>query len=119
MAVIYVANAFLHAQNDERVLMLIRGKLAEMMVRIDPYMYQEYVTYSKNGVPMLYICLSKALYGMLRATILFYNLLINDYYYRGFVVNRYDPCVSNNMVDGAEMTVCWHVDDLDISHRDE
>ena len=23
------------------------------------------------------------------------------------------------MVNGAQMTVCWHVDDLKISHRDE
>ena len=23
------------------------------------------------------------------------------------------------MVDGSQMTVCWHVDDLKISHRDE
>ena len=38
---------------------------------------------------------------------------------RGFVVNPYDPCVANKMVDGAQMTVCWHVDDLKISHRDK
>ena len=37
----------------------------------------------------------------------------------GFVVNPYDPCVANMMVNGAQITVCWHVDDLKISHRDE
>ena len=36
-----------------------------------------------------------------------------------FKVNPYDPCVSNMMVDGGQITVCWHVDDLKISHRDE
>ena len=61
MAVLDVANSFLHAHNYERVLMLIHGKLVEMMVRIDPSMYQEYVKYSKNGVPMMYVCLSKSL----------------------------------------------------------
>ena len=45
MAIIDVANAFLQAYNDERVLMLLRGKLAEMMVRIDPALYREYITY--------------------------------------------------------------------------
>ena len=35
------------------------------------------------------------------------------------MVNPYDPCVANKMVDGAQMNVCWHVDDLNISHRDE
>ena len=57
VAVLEVSNAFLQAHNDDRLLMLLRGKLAEMMVRIDPSMYREYVTYSDNGVPMLYVCL--------------------------------------------------------------
>ena len=39
LVVLDVANAFMHAHNDERVLMLLRGKLAKMMVRIDPSMY--------------------------------------------------------------------------------
>ena len=71
-----------------------------MMVRIDPSMYLEYVTYSNNGVPILYVCLSKALYGMLRAFLLFCKRLIIDLDDRWFVVNPYDPCVANNMVDG-------------------
>ena len=99
--------------------MLLRGKLAEMVVRIDPSMYREYVMYSKNGLPMLYLRLSKALYGMLRAALLFYKRLRSDLEDRGFVVNPYDPCVANKMVDGAQITVCWHVDDLKISHRDK
>ena len=31
----------------------------------------------------------------------------------------YDPCVANKMIDGAQMDVCWHVDDLKISYKDE
>ena len=119
VAVLDVANAFLHAHNDERVIMLLCRKLAEMMARIDPSMYREYVTYSKNGVHMLYVRLSKTLYGMLRDALLFYKSLISDLEDRGFVVNPYDPCVVNKMVAGAQMTVCWHADDLKISHRDE
>ena len=78
LAVLDFANAFLHAHNNDRVLMLLIGKLAEMMVRIDPSIYREYVTYSKNGVPMLYIRLSKALYGTLRAALLLYKRLRSD-----------------------------------------
>ena len=61
MAIIDVANPFLQAYNDERIFMLLRGKLAEMMVRIDPVLYREYITYSDKGVPMLYVRLNKAL----------------------------------------------------------
>ena len=117
--VLEVANVFLHMHNDEKVLIILRGKLTDMMVRIEPSMYREYVTYSKNGVPMLYVCLSKALYGMMRAALLFYKRLRSDLEDMGFVVNPYDPCVANNMVDGEQMTVCWHVDDLKISYRYE
>ena len=68
---------------------------------------------------MLYFCLSKALYGMLRAALLFYKRVKSDLDDRGFVVNPYDPCVANKMIDGSQITVCWHVDDLNISHRDK
>ena len=37
----------------------------------------------------------------------------------GFEVNQYDPCVAHMVVDGGQITVCWYVDDLKISHRDE
>ena len=35
VTVVDVNTVFLHADNNKRVLMLLRGKLAEMMVRID------------------------------------------------------------------------------------
>ena len=34
----------------------------------------------------------------------------------GFVVNPYDPCVANKIVNETQMTMTWHVDDLKISH---
>ena len=36
----------------------------------------------------------------------------------GFKLNPYDPCVANKTVNGNQMTVCWHVDDLKVSHVD-
>ena len=91
VAVLDIANAFLQADNDETVNMVLRGKLAEMMVRLDPSVYREYVTYSAKGVPMLYVRLSKALYGMLRAALLFYKRLRSELEDMGFEVNPYDP----------------------------
>ena len=68
---------------------------------------------------MLYVRLSKALHGMLRAALLFYKRLRNDLENMGFGVNPYDPCVTNILVNGAQCTVCWYVDDLNVSHMDE
>ena len=36
----------------------------------------------------------------------------------GFEVNPYDPSVANKIINGTQMTVTWHVDDLKISHID-
>jgi hypothetical protein len=36
----------------------------------------------------------------------------------GFVVNPYDPCIANKIVDGHQLTLQWHVDNLMISHID-
>jgi hypothetical protein len=37
-------------------------------------------------------------------------------YIFGFTINPYDPCVTNKIVDGHQLTFCWHVDDLLIGH---
>ena len=37
----------------------------------------------------------------------------------GFVLNPYDYCVANKIVDRHQLTVVWHVDDLKISHQNE
>ena len=67
----------------------------------------------------MYMELLKALYGTLRAAHLFWQKLskqlIDEW---GFVPNKYDDCVVNKMVNGQQMTVVWHVDDLKVSHVD-
>ena len=82
-------------------------------------MYRKYVTYSPNGQAMLYVRLSKDLYGMISAALLFYQILRSDLESIIFKINPYDPCVSNKMVNGHHMTICWHVDDLKVSHKDK
>ena len=41
---------------------------------------------------------------------------MNDW---GFVLNRHDSCVVNKMVNGKQLTMAWHVDDLKVSHEEE
>ena len=119
VAVLGIANTFLHAKNDEKILMLLRGRLANMMVQVDLAVYRKYVTYLPNGQAMLYVRLSKALCGILRADLLFYKRLRSDLEVMGFEVNPYDPCVANKMVNRHQITVCLHVDGLKVSHKDE
>lgn len=34
----------------------------------------------------------------------------------GFVMNQYNRCVVNKVINGKQCTIVWHVDDLKISH---
>ena len=58
------------------------------------------------------------MYGLLRSALLFYKKLVGELESSGFKLNPYDPCVANKTVKGNQMTVCWHVDDLKVSHVD-
>ena len=36
----------------------------------------------------------------------------------GFIINPYDPCVANKLVNGPQFTVTWYVDDQKVFHKD-
>jgi hypothetical protein len=110
-----IPGAFLHADLDEEVVMLLRGQLADLMVTVDPELYGPYLRKTVKGESILYVKMLKAMYGLLRSALLFYLKLVKDLQAIGFELNPYDPCVANKMVDGNQLTVMWHVDDLKIS----
>jgi hypothetical protein len=115
-----VPSAFVNTEVDEDVSMVLKGKLAEMMVQIAPQVYRKYVTVDRKGMPFLYFKLQKALYGLMRASLLFYRKLQKELEEYGFEVNPYDPCVANNMTDnGIQVTLVWHVNDLMGSCEDD
>jgi Reverse transcriptase (RNA-dependent DNA polymerase) len=114
-------NAFVQTRlenEEDKVVMRLRGKLAELMVKVAPEIYRKYVIINKKGEQVLYVRLLNALYGLLKASLLFYKKLVKDLEGIGFVLNPYDPCVANKMIGGSQMTLCWHVDDMKISHKD-
>ena len=80
-------------------------------------MYEPFVVY-EGKQKVMYVELLKALYGTIRAARLFWEKLTRKLLEWGFVINPYDSCVANKMVNGKQLTVVWHVDDLKISHVD-
>jgi hypothetical protein len=75
---------------------------------------------NRKGTPMLYVKLQKALYGLMRASLIFYRKLRKELKEFGFVINPYDPCKGNKDVgEGEQLTVIWHVDDLMASCKDD
>ena len=59
------------------------------------------------------------MYGTVDASKLFFDdltsFLVGEL---GFVSNPCDVCVVNEIINGKQCTVVWHVDDLKISHKD-
>jgi hypothetical protein len=90
--------------------MRMRGKLAEVMVRVAPEIYTKYIIINKKGKTVLYVCLLNALYGIMKAALLFYERFIKDLMSASFQINPYDPCVANKNVKGTQLTIVWHVD---------
>jgi hypothetical protein len=115
-----IPGAFLHAKcKDGDVFMLLEGKLAELMTLVEPKLYHQHVRYNnKKGKAMLYVRMSKALYGMLKLALWFYKKLKVDLEAYGFTINPYNPCLANAMIRGKQMTVTWHVDNLKVLHKD-
>ena len=76
-----------------------------------------YISVRKNGKKVLYVRLNKVIYGLLSNALLFYWKLKKQLFNFGFIFNEYNSCVANKMVDRSQMTMNFHVDDLQISHR--
>jgi hypothetical protein len=47
---------------DEKVLMQLDGKMAELLVKIEPALYQKYLQ-TKHGKPVIYVELKKPCMG--------------------------------------------------------
>ncbi len=108
-----VPSAFVNTDVDEDVVMVLKGELADMMIQIAPEVYRRYMMVDRKGTKVLYVKLQKALHGLMRASLLFYQKLRKEFKEYGLVVNPYDPCVANMTTkEGKQLTVVWHVDDL-------
>ena len=110
-----IPGAFLHAGNEDYMIMQMNGSLAELMVKTDPKIYWKYAMIEKGG-RVFYLCLQKALFSMIKSALLFYRKLIKELKDMGFEINPYYPCVANKLLNGTQMAARWHVDDLMISH---
>ena len=122
VAIVDIPNAFVTTRltdEKDKAIMRMRGKLAELLVKVAPKIYTKYVTINSKGETVLYVKLLNALYGIMKAALLYYQKFVKNLESIGFVLNPYDPCVANKMVDGKQLTIVWHVDDLKISHVSE
>ena len=117
-----IPNAFVQTHVEEKdkdenqTIMKIRGFCVDILCEIDPIYWDHTVTEGNQKV--LYVHITKAIYRVLVSAMLFYCKLTRALLSYGFELNPYDPCVANKMVNGEQLSICWHVDDLKSSHID-
>ena len=98
--------------------MVIKGSLVDMLIQIEPEIHQlQY--FIEKGKKVLYLHVKKAIYGMLQSGLLYYQKFRKDIEEYRFRINPYDPCVVSKIVNGKQLTIAWHSDDLKASHVQE
>jgi hypothetical protein len=102
--------------DHEKLIMKITGVLVDMLVQLSPKVYGPFIV-MENSKKVLYVWLLCALYGQLKAALLWYRKLCSDLEEQGFKFNPYDTCVANCRVHGSQHTICFHIDDIMSSHH--
>ncbi len=46
-----IPGVFLHADSDENITMILKGRLAELMVQVAPNLYRKFVTVNRKNTP--------------------------------------------------------------------
>ena len=118
---VYTSVDFLTTRIEDKndiVIVRLRGKLDELMVATAPEIYKKYVSVNRKGELVLYVEDLNSMYVIIKAELLFYIKFVKNIKSIGFELNPYDPCLANKIVDGAQLTVVWHVDDLKVNHVD-
>jgi hypothetical protein len=98
-----IPGAFMQSDMKGKAVMKLEGVMAKVIIKIDPKKYTKYVA-KENGKDMIYIILTKALYGTLHAALLFWQNLSGKLKKWGFEINPYDFCVANKTIDGKQCT---------------
>ena len=102
---------FRQGAQDEVIHMVLRGPLLIYSLNVPRVIML-------HSVARRTMRLMKGLYGCLRAAIQFWKKLSSQPVTWGFTINPYDCCVANKQVNGKQLVVMWHVDDLKLSLQD-
>jgi hypothetical protein len=119
VAIVDIPNAFIQTHiEDEKDMAIIKicGILVDILVEIAPDVYKPYVYQDKKGIKQLLVQCQNAIYGTMVTSLLYYQKFTNSLISISFEINPYDPCMANKMIEGKQMTICFHVNDCKLSH---
>ena len=112
-----VPGAHLHPElpAGKRMFLCLRGQMVDIMCEVNPE-YTKHVRIQR-GKKVLYVRVTRSIYGCIEAALLWYRLYKDTLEKEGFVLNPYEMCIANKMIDGHQCTIAWYVDDNKVSHR--
>ena len=91
------------------------GAMVDILCELNTRLYTQYVVLD-NGRKVLYMEAQKVVYGMVYSDLLFWLDLSGLLDKQGYVMNPYDICCMNKMINGAQCTIVWNVNDIKASH---
>ena len=92
--------------------------LALLLVEVDEKRWRKHLR-RENGKWTIYTVAKKVIYGNVKAALKTYKKLAGELKKMELTMNPYDPCVWNKDVDGKQLTVMFHIDDLLITHESD
>ena len=76
VAVINISNAFIQTgikNNEDKVVLRLRGKLADLLIKTAPEIYPKHITINRKGETVLYVKALNTIYVIMKAALLFYQ----------------------------------------------
>ena len=115
-----IPNAFIttRIENEEdKVIMRLQGRLAELMAATAPEIYKQYVTIYHKVKKALYVRTLNEIYSIMKAALLFYLKFLESLTSIGFVLNPYDSCVDNFICDAGIIGVFYKYNRREAFHK--
>jgi hypothetical protein len=120
VAIVDILNAFIQTvveDDEDKVVMKIRGHIVDVLVKVAPKVYGPYVSTDKQGRKQLLVECLNTIYGTMVASLLYYRKFTRSLKNQGYMMNSYDPCVWNKIVEEKQITVCFHAVNCNVLHK--
>ena len=90
------------------ILLKLRGRFIDITCKAN-------VIY-KRVQKVIYILVLRSIYWCIESELQWYTIYTVILQKKGFVINTYDRCVVNKIIEEKKCTIVWYVDDNNASH---
>ena len=106
VATIDTPNEFIHTYiGDEFINITIRGRLVDLMYKIDPAVYCKQIKFDVKRTIAINLQMLKDNYGTMKYGLIFYLNLVKEIKLRVLQLNHYDLCVTNKPIEGYQVNL--------------